>query len=258
MVRKNLMDIVMLSGIRKELLLYLYEGPRSLSEIREQFDITSPEVSPRIKELVLHNLIKFEGKKYYLTPMGKTIVNNLLPFMDTINFFEQYPSYWESHDLTSIPEELLFRVGEIKNYMIIEDDNEDVNKTKIEGIELVMQSKFLLGVSTLYDNDMIQLLTKLFEKRIPISIIVNESVYNKLFTNNINNKLDIYDDLNVYISHDNIKTAFIVNDFSLFLSLCYLNGKFDLHSNCISNEESAINWGKSLFEYYKKKSIKII
>jgi predicted transcriptional regulator len=66
LVRKNLMDIVTFSGIRKELLLYLDDGPRSLSEIRDQFDITSPEVSPRIKELLEHNLINFEDKKYRL------------------------------------------------------------------------------------------------------------------------------------------------------------------------------------------------
>ncbi len=95
MVRKNLMDIVTLSGIRKELLLYLDNGPRSLSEIRECFDITSPEVSPRIKELLEHKLVKFEKKKYHLTPMGKTIVKSFQPFLDTFNVFDQYKDFWD-------------------------------------------------------------------------------------------------------------------------------------------------------------------
>jgi predicted transcriptional regulator len=253
------MDIVTLSGIRKELLLYLDSGPHSLSEIRDRFDITSPEVSPRIKELIEHKLVKFENKMYHLTPMGKTIVSSFQPFVNTLNVFDQYPEFWESHDLTSIPEEFLLRIGEIKNYIIIEDDMEDINRTKVEGLDLIMQSKYLLGVSMLYDNDMPDLLIKLLDNNVKVSIIISKNVFNKLITDDFSfNKFKEYSNFSAYISDDNIRTAFTVNDFSLFFSLCYLNGKFDLHSNCISNEKSAINWGTDLFEYYKKNSQKII
>jgi predicted transcriptional regulator len=253
------MDIVTLSGIRKELLLYLDDGSRSLSEIRDRFDITSPEVSPRIKELVEHNLVKFEGKKYILTPMGKTIVKNFRPFADTINVFNLYPDFWESHDLTCIPVEFLNRIGEVKNYIIIEDDMDNINKTKFEGIELIMQSKYLLAVSMLYDNDMPDLLLKLLNNNVNVSIIISQNVYDKIFNSDLSlKKFKEYSNFNVYISNDNIRTAFTVNDFSIFLSLCYINGKFDLHSNCISDEKSAINWGNDLFEYYKNRSIKVI
>lgn len=253
------MDIVTLSGIRKELLLYLDDGPHSLSEIRDRFDITSPEVSPRIKELIEHKLVKFEDKKYHLTPMGKTIVSSFRPFVNTLNVFDQYPDFWESHDLTSIPENFLLRIGEIKNYIIIEDDMDDINRTKVEGIELVMQSKYLLAVSMLYDNDMPDLLIKLLDNNVNVSIIINKNVFEKLIGDDLSfNKYKEYSNFSAYISNENIRTAFTVNDFSIFFSLCYLNGKFDLHSNCISNEKSAINWGTDLFEYYKKNSQKII
>jgi predicted transcriptional regulator len=203
--------------------------------------------------------VKFEGKKYHLTPMGKTIVYNFRPFVDTINIFDQYPDFWESHDLTSIPEEYLFRIGEIKNYFIMEDDMENVNRTKMEGIDLILNSKYLLAVSMLYDNDMPDLLIKLLNNNVNVSIIVSKNVFDKIILDELSlNKFKKYDNFNVYISNDNIRTAFTVNDFSLFFSLCYLNGKFDLHSNCISNDESALNWAKGLFEYYKKNAVKII
>lgn len=253
------MDIVTLSGIRKELLLYLDEGPRSLSEIRECFDITSPEVSPRIKELIEHKLVTFESKKYILTPMGKTIIRNFRPFRDTLNVFEQYQDFWDEHDLSSIPDEFLFRIGELKNYIIIEDDTFNINRTLNELNNLVSNSKNLVGVSCAFDESFPDIFLNI-AKKVPVSTVVTEEIF-KIINDNKYEKLKkefINTNNSIYLLNEKIKISYVVNDDCLFFALCYKNGKLDLHSNIVSNDPSSIKWGKDLFEYYKIRSIKII
>ncbi len=177
------MDIITLSGVRKELLLYLDEGPRSLSEIREYLDITSPEVSPRIKELIEHNLIQFENKQYKLTSMGRTIVKNFQPFVDIINLFDQNYDYWNEHELSSIPEEMLLRIGEIKNYFIIEDDITDVNRTNKEFFNLTKNSKYVFGVSCAFESNFPEICLTAAKNDIPISIILTKNVYDVAIEN---------------------------------------------------------------------------
>lgn len=258
MVRKNLMDIVTLSGIRKELLLYLNDGPHSLSEIRDQFDITSPEVSPRIKELMEHKLVIFEGKKYHLTSMGRTVIKNFLPFIDTLNVFEQYPNFWDEHDVSSIPDKLLFRIGEIKNFIIIEDDMDNVNRTFGELNKLVTNSKSLVGVTCVFDESFPKIFLKVAKSNTPVSIVVTKEIFNILKRNYANMIEEFCKvDNSIYLLEEKIKISHIVTDDCLYFALCYKNGKLDLHSNLVSNDPSSIKWGMDLFEYYRARSIKI-
>ncbi len=153
--------------------------------IREYLDITSPEVSPRIKELIEHRLVKFECKKYYLTPMGKTLVKSFLSFYNTLNVFDQNWDWWEEHDVSSIPDEMLFRIGELKNYFIIEDDNDNLNRTLKEMHNLVLNSKSLVGVSCAFDDSFPDVILKVAKNNKPVSIVITKDVYNIIKDNYI-------------------------------------------------------------------------
>lgn len=253
------MDIVTLSGIRKELLLYLDEGPRSLSEIRDQFDITSPEVSPRIKELLEHDLIKFENKKYYMTPMGRTIIKNFRPFLETINVFDQYCDWWKEHDLSSIPDEMLYRIGEVINYFIIEDEPSDMDRTRAEFFNIINSSKNIVGVSCIFVDTLPELFINAIRNNGSISIVITNQIYSII-------KQDYQDMLTEFLQNDkaelyvldkDIKISQVVTDDCLFISLKTKNGKFDMYSNLVSNDSSSIKWGRDLYEYYKYMAIKI-
>ncbi len=259
MVKKNLMDIVTFSGVRKELLLYLDDGPRSLSEIRECFDTTSPEVSPRIKELIENGLIKFEDRKYHMTPMGKTIVKNFRPFLDTVNVFDQYRDWWNEHDLSSIPEEMRYRIGEIKNYFIIEDDPSDMDRTRAEFINIINRSKNIVGVSCIYVDTLPELCINAIRNNKSISIVITNQIYatiKKDYPEMLSEFLKS-ENAELYVADDDIKVSQIVSDDCLYITFNIKNGKFDMYSNLVSNDPSSIKWGRDLYEYYRINSIKI-
>ncbi len=253
------MDIVTLSGVRKELLLYLDEGPRNLSKIREYMDITSPEVSPRIKELIEHNLVHVVDRKYELTPMGKIIVTNFLPFVNTVNVFDQYGDWWETHDLSAIPNEMLYRIGELKNYAIIEDDVSDVNRTRAEFFDIVNRSKNFVGVSCIFLESLPELCITALKNNTPISLIVTDQIYS-ILKNNHSVEMEAFlnnENAELYVIQEKLNVSHIVTNECLFLSLCYNSGKFDLQSNLVSSDPSSIKWGIDLFESFKRNSSKI-
>lgn len=259
MAKKNLLDIITLSGIRKELLLYLDDGPRSLSEIREYLNVTSPEVSPRIKELMEYKLVTIDSKKYHLTTMGKTIVSNFRPFLDTVNVFDQFPDFWNNHDLNSIPDNLLKRIGEIKNFMIIEDDNSNINRTNIEIYNVIKSSNFILGITCVFENNFPDICINAARENIPISVILTKSIYD-IVINNYKEELTefiSYDNAKLLVCYDEIKISLVVTNDCLLLYMYYNNGKFDMHSNLISNDISSLKWGQDLFNYYLSRSIEV-
>ncbi len=260
MARKSLIDLVTLSGVRRELLLYLDDGPRSLAEIRDRFDITSPEVSPRIKELLEHGLVSSEGKKYRLTPMGKTIVHNFRPFADTINLFDQYSDFWDQHDLAAIPEALLMRIGEIKNFIIMEDDVDDLDRTKVALNNLVMTSKSIVGVSCSFDQTFPELCNAAVRNGIPFELVVTDNIM-KIIKKEHSRQMDEFishPHASLYLTKENVRISHAVTDSCLFFSLDFSNGKFDVGSNLISYDPSSIKWGRDLFEYYRSRAVKIL
>lgn len=50
--------------------------------------------------------------------MGKTIVKSFMPFIDTIKVFDHYADWWKEHYISSIPDEMLYRIDEIKNFLL--------------------------------------------------------------------------------------------------------------------------------------------
>lgn len=204
-------------------------------------------------------MIIYDSKKYHLTPMAKTIVKNFKPFVNTINVFDQYGEWWALHDLSSIPEELLYRIGEINNYFIIEDDPSDTNRTRAEFFNIVNHSKCFFGVSCVFLQTLPELFITAVKNSTPITIVVTDQIYS-ILKNDYNKEIKQFinnDNAELYVSNDNIKVSHVVSDDCLFFSLCYKNGKFDLQSNLVSNDPSSIKWGKDLFEYYRRRSIKI-
>jgi len=111
MKSSGLLSVLTFSEKRKDLLFFIEEEPRTLSQIREYFKVSSPEISPRIKEMVASNLIVKDEKKYHITPIGKVASKYLKPLIKTLDSIERNDDFWKEHLLDGIPQKLLDRIG---------------------------------------------------------------------------------------------------------------------------------------------------
>jgi predicted transcriptional regulator len=149
----DLLGIISASDKRRNLLILLNSGPKSWEEVKTALEVTSTGMLPQIKILEEEHLITRSGKNYALTPMGKAIVAHTVPFIKTVEVFDTHKKFWEEHDLSVLPEEILLNIHTLGNYRILENPDEDIFEVtpflnnmamakKLKGISHTVHPKF--------------------------------------------------------------------------------------------------------------------
>ena len=258
MKSNGLLSILTFSEKRKDILFLLRENPRTLSEIKDYFDVKSPEILPRLKEMETANLIIRQEGMYHLTPLGKVSAIYYKPFLDTLAAIEANENFWKDHDLVAIPEMLLSRIQELKECMVVRDEHEHIYDTHKAFIENVLSSTQFVGFSSIFLPSHPPMFLELARKNVPISIIVTPNVFFKIKSEHSAEIEEFlkYKHTSFHV-YDNAKIAFVVTDRFLSLSLFFKNGTFDPRNDLIGFDSSSIKWGEDLFKHYKENSIEI-
>lgn len=259
MSSKELINVLSGSAIRRDILIQLTDGPKTRSDLRSCMDVTSPQLSHNIRELVEQDLVRAEGKNYSLTPWGYVIVRHFKSLVQTIDLYEDHKKLWETKNLNYLPEELRLRVGEIGKCSVTEDTSVETDYTLREIREVVQEAKYVFGVSPLFMDELVSIFAGTQGKKIKYTIVITESIYNKVMTVNpqIIDQVKMLLDIELYVIADGHVPGLIVTDKHLLISAFEENGEMALHCNLSSGEESAVRWGKDLFDYYKQRSRKI-
>ncbi len=258
MKSSGLLSILTFSDKRKDILFLLQDSPRTLSDIKDYFDVKSPEILPRLKEMEAANLITRQEGMYWLTSLGKVSAIHYKPFLDTLTAIETNEDFWRDHDLSAIPDVLLNRIQELKECRVIRDEHEHIYDTHKTFLENILSSAHCIGFSSIFLPGHPSMFLELARSNIPISIIATPNVFFKLkseYSIEIEEFLKFkHASFHVY---DNAKIAFMVTDRFFTLSLFFKNGTFDPRNDLIGFDSSSIKWGEDLFKYYKENSVKI-
>jgi predicted transcriptional regulator len=109
------------------LMLKLSVEQMDLGELKKYFGVTSSGIIPRIKELEDRGLIIKNNGEYCLTPIGTVMAKNLKTMSELSFLIEKNGQFFNNHDLSPIPEHLLYRIGELGKCKLVENDAENVN-----------------------------------------------------------------------------------------------------------------------------------
>ncbi len=80
----SFVDLVFSSEKRKQILMQLREGPKSMEEIVDILNVSPTSVYPQIKLLKEGHLLYREKDKYKLTLIGEAVAEKMQPFLDTL------------------------------------------------------------------------------------------------------------------------------------------------------------------------------
>ena len=261
---ENVLKMVVTSGVRRKVLLALLDGPKTLGEIHAYVSSTKSTISHALSDLASEMLITQnpETKKYALTNTGYIVsiqVKNILGAMENIKKFEEF---WLSHDLSGIPEELLMRLGDLRNAELHKTTPEYLRLPHERYMELIRTSRWIKGVSPIlftdYSEEFLQLS---LGGEVDIEIITTKTVYDKLIEvspPDAVSRVKRLPNVRLYVMDENPKVAFTVTDNFLSLGLFLPNGTYDMMSDLISTSEAAKKWGVALFEYYKTKAKRVV
>jgi predicted transcriptional regulator len=254
----DLLNVIISSEKRRNLLILLNDGPRMWDEIKLQLNVIATGMLPQIKILEEEHLIERDGKKFALTPIGSVLVKHMEPFIQTVDVFSRHKKFWQEHALGELPDEILLDIRDLGDYGIIENKDEEI--FDINGfLNNISQAKMIKGISHTIHPRYPNFFLDLAKKGTKASLILTPGVF-KIMKEKYRDALEEglrIKTSSVYVSKKDIKFSYIVTDSYFSISLFYNNGVFDSKNDVISHDPSALKWGEQIFSHYQKQSEKI-
>lgn len=254
-MESSLIDLVFRSDKRKNLLILLDSGSKSIDEIKDELDVTATSILPQIKKLIDSDLIVQEDRMYKLTVLGEFIIKKVKPLISALDVVEKNNSYWTGHDLNSIPHHLLERIAELGDCTLIEPDLNHIYEPSQKIIDSMVNAKIASTFASYFNPAYLPLYVELGRKDVELSLNFTQSVWDHLSNeqSNMIKELMGMDNVSIYISREVKISEITVTNEIMLLGLFDKNGKFD-HQFILSFEPGARKWGQELFDYLKRLS----
>lgn len=255
-MKKSLLDVLFMSEKRKAVLLLLEDGAKEMDTILKFLKTSRQSLLPQIKILKEHHLVTHYDDTYELTSVGKLIVDAMIPLLDKTEVLDNDIDYWGSRNLDFIPSYLLEKIDQLKNCEII-----NPSLTELFAIHKSLNpeynvSKSVSVVTTILYPDFDSIVTEMLENNIDFYYIVSQELFDKIRTEHreefakfIKNKY-----FNMYVYNKEMKFLYFTFDnVHSLISMLKNNGEFD-YKFMLCKGQSAVDWTKELFEYYRKDS----
>jgi len=255
----GILSTLVLSEKRKEILFLLQKKPSTLTDVKDYFHVKTPEIHPRLKELEAKNLVVKNGDFYSLTRLGNILANYYRPFLDTIAAIEANEEFWNDHDISAIPEELLDRIQELKECKTVKTEDYNICEPQPTFIEYVTNSMRIQGAACIFRAQWVSVFANLASVGVPIDIIITKGIYDKIkreYPSELETGLK-YKNTHVYVC-DDTHISFVVTERSLSLLLDYVNGHHDTKNDLTGTAPTAVKWGGELFNYYRANSVEVV
>lgn len=237
---------------RYEVFKSIYRKSKRHNELEKELDIPGPEISRNLKRLMRKELIsKTYDNEYEISSIGK-IIYEILDLFGTILIFK---TFFNNHDINSIPINLLLQIGKFKNVAI----NDQTMKNIQLWSDLVKNSEtVILAISDQFQDSILPIVEKkISNQSIKIKAIIKKSILidsvkvGRQFEDRhaFYDKLDVIQNVRIL---DQFDLSLIVSDKGglLFLSQ---GGKIDYSQGLTGNSNAFIDWTRELFKWYWKK-----
>jgi predicted transcriptional regulator len=256
----ELLELIFLSDKRKQLLLFLKDGPKNMDEIKEALDVTSTAILPQIKKLKEKSLVVQKDKNYNLSLIGKVLVEKMQPFVSIIDVFEGNFDYWAERDFQGIPSSFRKRLGELRNCKLIQPDLDRMFELDPEIVENLSKSSCILECIAYFDPSLISMCQELAKDGVKFSFLMSEPVfqrYSRDYLEDFRNML-AFENVKFFLYSGELRIANLtVTDRFVMISLFPKDQKHFDRESLISYEPLALRFGNELFDELLKNSTRI-
>lgn len=258
-MENSLLDLILFSEKRKNVLLLLLEGPKDIETIKKALNASATSVQPQIKKLKEQHLVVQEKNLYKLSEIGKIVAEKMKPLVDTLFVLEENADYWANRDMSGIPPSLLRRVNELGHCITIEPQIDHMFEMIPEYVKNVEKAKKLEITLPYFHPLFPSFFLGIAEKGVPMSLILPESVL-KRWVEDYRGQTENFikmENTKLFVCADCEKIpAIVAADNFMAMALFPKNTVFD-RKYMLSFEPSALAWGKELYDYYEQLSKQI-
>jgi predicted transcriptional regulator len=255
----ELLNVISASDKRRNLLILLNSGSQEWDDIKRILKVTSTGMLPQIKILEEEHLIERDGRRFFLTPIGKVLTIQMEPLVRTMEVLDKNRKFWQEHDLGVLPQEILLDIRDLGNYEVIESSDVEIYESHEVFISNISQAANIRGISHMVHPNYPDLFLQFAKKGKRTSLILTRAAF-KIVNEKYHDPLAewlTYDKSSLWVTDTNIRFSFIVTESFFSLALFFKNGVFDSKHDVNSHDVSAIQWGERLFAYYEERSEKI-
>lgn len=256
---KALIDLIFMSQKRKDLLLLLKDGEKTIEEIVDILSVNPTGMLPQIKKLKNEHLVLQEERKYRLTPLAEILVEKMEPLLDTLQVIENNSDYWQERDLTALPRAFLERLNELKSCILVKPDPENIFEPSAIFLENIKKSKKILSFTSIFHPVFSEMFLANQDDDTETTLIVTGKICERL-------KTDFKEEMKLYLTRkkrrlfickDEPKVAMLVKtDRFMAVDFLTLKGIFD-QETIIGFEPAALRWVEDLILHYREQAQEI-
>lgn len=247
------------SGVRMKMLLSLLEDPKTSTELKDELGISASTIIHSARDLEKEKMLIEKPDGYHLTTIGKITALKFSEIIKTLYALRKSKEFWIKHLIDGIPEEFIRDIHMLYNHELLKSSIRNVFKTLSIYMEVTRKAKKFYGVSPIFVDAFVSLVTKLLNRGTEVKLVITEEVFEELkkidkkgLTEVMKNK-----NLSIWVMKEAPPAAFTVTDSVFSLGLFNEDGVYDPTQDLISYEKEAIEWGRRLFEYYKARARKV-
>jgi len=259
-MNSQLLELIFLSGKRKDLLLFLNSGPKTIEELKKHLNASSVAVLPQLKKLRDDSLVFKTENVYILSPLGIAIAGRMQEMVSLLKVFDNCYEYWANHAIECIPTSLRSRIGALESCTFSEPpDRTHFFEPHREFVENLAISRRISGIASIFHPLYPSFFRTFATKGVDISILVTRSVYERVkeeYRTELREYLN-FENACFYVCDEKIEFSHVVTDSFLSLNLPFSNGIYDQNKDVMCFDSLALQWGEDLFAYYRDISEKI-
>jgi len=256
----KLLDALFFSEKRKNLVIFLRDGAKNLTEIKDSLDVKAPAIIPQIRILEEKKIVIQKGKEYFLSDIGQIIADYYMcPLVDTLNLVENNQKFFDIHDLSMVPKPLLKQLHKLKGCVVDQVDPQNMYEPHRLFIEKLSSSKCIKGVTPIFNPSYPDFFLQMAKQEKEIILILTPEVYQRTeaeYHNVVKEFLDL-NNTQIYIYNAKLNLAMMVTDHYFSFTPFFKDGSYDSQRNLIGTESSVISWGIDFFNYLLNNSNKI-
>lgn len=258
-MENSLLDLILLSEKRTNVLLLLLEGPKDIETIKKRLNASATSVQPQVKKLKEQHLVVQEKNLYCLSEIGKIIAEKMKPLIDTIYVLEENADYWADRDLSGFPPFFRSRIYELGHCTLIESQIDHIFELIPEYTENAEKARKLEAVIPYFHPLFPSFYLKIAEKGASVSLILPEMIMKRWAEDyrEQTEKFIAMKDSKLFICSDCERIpAITAADNFMAIALFPKNAMFD-RKYILCFEPGAIDWGKKLYDYYEQSAERI-
>jgi len=225
------------SADRMKLLTEIRGGDSRLTDLAEKLSATAQETSKHLGRLVQGGLIeKGPGGAFRMTSYGNVIFD----LMPSLSFMSSHQKYFLTHDISSLPQQFILRIGELEGSSYVEHVTNVI--TECQHLLGMAQQKFCW----ITDQPLPWAISRNFPESMPVKAIMQSDLTLKGYEL----ARDVLGPRAELRFADRVKVGIAVNEKMGGVVFPDLAGRADFSSGFIGYTSNHQRWCSDLFDHY--------